>query len=64
MSCDDCKEPERGVYFMERACCVSRYISNTPGRERRRTLIEWYERTKGKAFADEVKETILKEWKK
>jgi len=44
-------------------CCVGRLIANTPQLARRRTMLDWYEKTKGKTFTEEVKQVILDRFK-
>lgn len=53
----------QGVYALENVCCVGRLIANTPQLARRRTMLDWYEKTKGKTFTEEVKQVILDRFK-
>jgi hypothetical protein len=69
MECEHCKAAEaqtgfQGVYALENACCVGRLIANTPQLQRRRTMLEWYEKTKGAEFVEAVKVEILKRFEK
>ena len=68
MECEHCKAAAeqtgfQGVYALENVCCVGRLIANTPQITRRRTMLDWYEKTKGKTFTEEVKQVILDRFK-
>ena len=69
MECEHCKAAAeqtgfQGVYALENVCCVGRLIANTPQITRRRTMLDWYEKTKGREFVEAVKVEILKRFEK
>jgi len=68
MACERCTSASeeggfQGVYALQNACCVGRLIANTPQIDRRRTMLEWYEKTKGAEFIAEVKAEIVERFK-
>ena len=54
----------QGVYALENVCCVGRLIANTPQLARRRTMLDWYEKTKGREFVEAVKVEIVKRFER
>jgi hypothetical protein len=42
---------------------VQATLERTPQLARRRTMLDWYEKTKGKTFTEEVKQVILDRFK-